>query len=129
MPAENHFRLFTRRNKIYSWISKEMSEKSLENIATADDSFAPTCISTCPLPFTSFNGHCLMNKLIDSVKSNKDSVYFLLEPWSRELNTDFILHNFSVGSVDLTKNTNPDKSKYSGYDIGFDSRSEFSFTD
>ena len=27
------------------------------------------------------------------------------------------------------KNANPDKSKYSGYDIGFDSRSEFSFTD
>ena len=106
-----------------------MLEKSLENIATADYSFAPTWISTYPLPFTSFNGHCLMNKLIDSVKNNKDSVYFLLEPWSRELNTDFILHNFSVGSVDLTKNTNPDKSKYSGYDTGFDSRSEFSFTD
>ena len=27
------------------------------------------------------------------------------------------------------KNANPDKSKYSGYDIGFDSLSEFSFTD
>ena len=33
------------------------------------------------------------------------------------------------GSVKLTKNVNPDKYKYSGYSIGFDSFSEFSFTD
>ena len=32
-------------------------------------------------------------------------------------------------SVKLTKNADPDKYKYSGYSIGFDSRSEFSFTD
>ena len=29
----------------------------------------------------------------------------------------------------LTKNADPDKYKYSSYNIGFDSRSEFSFTD
>ena len=29
----------------------------------------------------------------------------------------------------ICKNTDPDKYKYSGYRIGFDSRSEFSFTD
>ena len=33
------------------------------------------------------------------------------------------------GSVKLTTNADPDKYKYSGYDIRFDSRSEFSFTD
>ena len=33
------------------------------------------------------------------------------------------------GSVKLTKNTDLDKDKYSGYDIGFASRTEFSFTD
>ena len=33
------------------------------------------------------------------------------------------------GSVKLTKKPDPDKYKYSGYGIGFDSRSEFSFTD
>ena len=32
------------------------------------------------------------------------------------------------GSVKLTKNADLDKYKYSGYDRGFDSRSEFSFT-
>ena len=32
-------------------------------------------------------------------------------------------------SVNLTKNADLDKYKYRGYYIGFDSRSEFSFTD
>ena len=34
-----------------------------------------------------------------------------------------------MGSVKLTKNANPDKYKYIGYGIGFDSHSEFSFAD
>ena len=33
------------------------------------------------------------------------------------------------GSLKLTKNANPDKYKYNGYGIGFDSRSEFSLSD
>ena len=39
------------------------------------------------------------------------------------------LTNFSFASVKLTKNDDPDKYKYSGYGLGFDSRSEFLFTD
>ena len=37
--------------------------------------------------------------------------------------------NFLFGSVKLTKNADPEKYKYSDYGIGFDSRSEFLFTD
>ena len=44
-------------------------------------------------------------------------------------NTDFTLANCLFGSVKLTKNADPDKYKYAGYSIGFDSRSEFLFTD
>ena len=39
------------------------------------------------------------------------------------------MNNCLVGSVRVTKKTDPDKCKYSSYCIGFDSRSEFSFTD
>ena len=42
----------------------------------------------------------------------------------RNLNTDFILNDWLFGSVKLTKNVNPDKYKYSGYGIGFDSRTK-----
>ena len=41
----------------------------------------------------------------------------------------FKLNNCIFGSVELTKNSDPHKHKYSSYGIGFDSRSEFSFTD
>ena len=46
----------------------------------------------------------------------------------RNFNADFTLGNCLFGSVNLTKNTDLDKYKYSGYGIGFDSRSDFSFT-
>ena len=42
----------------------------------------------------------------------------------RNLNTDFILNDWLFGCVKLTKNVNPDKYKYSGYGIGFDSRTK-----
>ena len=35
---------------------------------------------------------------------------------------------YLLRSVKLIKNADPDKYKYSGYGIAFDSRSEFSFT-
>ena len=56
-------------------------------------------------------------------------ISYTLNPWLRNLNIDFTLKNCLFGSVKLTKNADPDKCKYSGYEIGFDSRSEFSFTD
>ena len=53
----------------------------------------------------------------------------MLNPWLRNLNTDFTLDNWLFGSVKLTENADPDKYKYSGCGIGFDSRSKFLFTD
>ena len=52
-----------------------------------------------------------------------------LDTWSRDLYTDFTLKNCLLGSAKLTKNPDPDKYIYSSYSIGFDSQSEFSFTD
>ena len=42
-------------------------------------------------------------------------------------NNDPTLKNCLFGAVTLTKNTDIDKYKYSGYGIGFDRRSSFSF--
>ena len=56
-------------------------------------------------------------------------VSHILGPQLRHLNTDFILGNCLFGCVKVTKTSDLDKYKYTGYGIGFDSRSEFSFTD
>ena len=43
-----------------------------------------------------------------------------------KFNTDFTLKDCLFGGVKLSKNTDPDKYVYTGYGIGFDSRSVFS---
>ena len=48
---------------------------------------------------------------------------------AKTLDANFTLGSCSFGSVKLTKNADLDKYKYSRYDIEFDSRSKFSFTD
>ena len=79
---------------------------------------------------TNFNGHYLINNNISFPKKVINLyISYILNPWLRNLNTDFTLKNCLFGSVKLNKNADPDKYKYSGYNIGFDSRSEFSFTD
>ena len=75
-----------------------------------------------------FNGHCLIKNNI-SIPKEVINLYisYTLSPWLRNLNTNFTLSNCLFGSVKLTKNVDPDKYKYSGYSIGFDSCSEFLF--
>ena len=45
-----------------------MSEKNIENITTSGSNFAPTLIDFYTLPYVKFNGHCSINKLLDSGK-------------------------------------------------------------
>ena len=53
----------------------------------------------------------------------------MLNPWLRNLNTEFTSNNCLFGFVKLTQSADADKYKYSGYSIVFDSRSGFLFTD
>ena len=84
-------RLFTNTSKVLSWKSKVLSVKSVENITTTDDDFAPTLINYYPLPDIKFNGHCLMNNSNTSAKIINLNISDTLDQWSRDLNTDFTL--------------------------------------
>ena len=129
IPAKKYIKCFSGSNDIYSWKSNGMSEKSIENINKIDYTFAPTLVSY-PLPYVKFDNYCLINNNIFIPKKVINLyIYYTLDPWSRDLDTDFTLGNCLFGSVKYTKNTDPDKYKYSGYAIGFDSRSKFSLTD
>ena len=50
-------------------------------------------------------------------------IFHTLNPWLRNLNTDFTIIAYCICKV---KTSAPDKYKYSAYSIGFDSRSGFS---
>ena len=107
-----------------------MSEENIENISKSYSNFALTFVDHHLWPDISFNGHCFINDDI-SIPKKVINLYisYILSPSLRNLNTDFKLNNCLFGSVELTKNADPGKYKYSGCGIGFDSRSEFSFTD
>ena len=53
-------------------------------------------------------------------------IVYDLDRWSRDINTYFTLEDCSFGAFKITKNADLDKYVYTGYGIGFDSRSEFS---
>ena len=52
-------------------------------------------------------------------------ITFELNKWSKDLNTDFSLRNCLLGAVKIAKTTDPDRYKYSTYDIVFNSRYDF----
>ena len=52
-------------------------------------------------------------------------ITFELNRWSKDLNTDFSLRNCLFGAVKIAKTANPDRYKYSTYDVVFNSRSRF----
>ena len=75
-----------------------------------------------------FKGSCLKQE--DKAPFTPNNVvnlfiFYELDIWSRDLNTDFTLKDCLFGAVKLTKNAGPDKYKCSSYSIGFDSRLEF----
>ena len=73
-----------------------------------------------------FRGSCLKN---DKAKSKYDKIlntYIAYDLQSNiNYNPDFTLENCLFGGVKITKNTDVDKYKYSGYGIGFDGRGAF----
>ena len=130
MSAKKYIKYFSVTTRIYSWKSKQISKESIENITKSDNNFARTFVNHHLLPDINFNGHCLINNNI-SIPKKVINLYipYLLSPCLRNLNTNFTLNNSLFGSVSPAKNTDSDKYKCSGYGIGLDSRSEFSFTD
>ena len=77
-----------------------------------------------------YNRHCLIENNVSIPKNTINlCLSYELGPELKYLNTDFTLDNCLFESVKLTRNPDPDKYNYTGYGIGFYSRSEFLFTD
>ena len=107
-----------------------MSEENIEIITKSKSSFAPTFVDHHVLLDINCNGHCLIKNNIPILKNVINLyIFYTLGPQLRNLSADFKLGNCLFGSVKLTKNADLDKCKYTGFGIGFDSRSEFSLPD
>ena len=74
-----------------------------------------------------------LNKKIKQLILQKNVVnlfiVYELDTWSQDINGDFTLINCLFGSAKLTKNSDSEKYKYSGYKIGFDLNSFYLLPD
>ena len=115
-------------DKIESWGSAEMLQESIKNSHTSDTTFAPKLVGKYRFNTMKFKGILLKQDSVSFLHKKVVNLY-IFDTCSKYLNTDFTLINCLIGTVNLTKNTDPNKNNYSDYGIGFDSRSQFSWAD
>ena len=124
----NYFTLITGTKYISSWKSKGLSEKTI---------VPPPTFTQCPnllIDYVGtkirlrFNGSCLKQRNISYTHGTIVNIYIVYELGSfGSYDGDPTLKKYLLGVVTLTKNTDISKYVYSGYGIGFDRRTSFSF--
>ena len=123
-PIDNYLKVNPKTGLFSEWKSKGLSDKIIK---PPDNSLAPIPgFKNDGKRYFRFNGGCLKE---DEAKSELDkiiNIYIVYDLESNlKYNPDFTLENCLFGAVKITKNTDVDKYKYSGYCIGFDGRGVF----
>ena len=114
---------------VLSWQSKGLSAEVIKLPSTSDNGLKPTLsyylASRIRVKFTK---SCLIQDKIIFNHGKVVNIYIVYELGASTSNIgDPTLKNSLFGAVTLTKNVDIEKYKYSGYGIGFDRRSSFSF--
>ena len=109
--------------------SKGLSDETITPYATSDNSLTPLIDHYSTKIRLKFKKSCLKqpNKLTYD-NGHIVNVYIVYELCaSSSSSSDPTLKNCLFGAVTLTKNVDIEKCEYSGYEIGFDRRSSFSY--
>ena len=116
-------------NIILSWKSKGLSDNSIKPPATSNNSLALTINYYYPSKIrVKFTRSCLEQDKVTFNHGKVVNIYIVYELGvSTSSDSDPTMKNCLFGAVTLTKNADIDKYGYSGYGIGFDRRSSFSF--
>ena len=127
-PVYKYFKTITNTDYILSWKSKGLSTESIKPISTSDNSLTPTINYYDYDIKVKFTGDCLKQPKITYTHKKVVNIYIVYElSASSSHSDDPTLKNCLFGAVTLTKNADIDKYGYSGYGIGFDRRSSFTF--
>ena len=113
--------------KVPSCKSKGLWAKNLTAPTSCDNILSPSIKWYGDSNFCSvFKESCLKQKKATFSPPNRINIFtvYQLDTWSQDLNSIFTLKRCLFGGVKLAKNADRDKYLYSGYGIGFDSRSE-----
>ena len=128
-PMRKYFTLITNTDYVSSWKSKGLSEESIKPLTTSDNSLAPAINNYGNKIRVKFGRSCLKQSNKLSYTHRKVvNIYIVYELGASSSHVnDHTLKNCLFGAVTLTKNADIDKYGYSGYGIGFDRRSSYSF--
>ena len=123
-----YFKLITNTNYISSRKSKRLSAESIKPPATSNNSHTPIVSYYGTKTRVKFTGSCLKQPKISYTHGKEVNIYIVYKLGaSSSHNNDPTLKNCLFGAVTLTKNADIVKYGYSGYAIGFNRRSCFSF--
>ena len=132
LPMGKYFKLNSVVNTtdyVLSWQYKGISNECIKLPTTSDNSLTPELNYYGNKTRIKFTRSCL--KQLDHIYAYKKvvNIYIVYELGASSSNfSDATIKNCLFGAVTLTKNADIEKYKYSGYDIGFDRTSSFSFT-
>ena len=127
-PVYRYFKTVTNTNYILSQKSKGLSAESIKPPTTSDHSLNPELSYYDYNIKAKFPGSCLKQSKITYTHKKSVNIYIFYELIASSFHSnDPTLKNYLFGAVTLTKNADINKYGYSGYGIGFDRRSSFSF--
>ena len=128
-PINKFLKLITNTYYVSSWKSKGLSAESIKPPTTSDNSLTPVLNYYGTKTRVKFTGSCSKQPKISYAHGKVVNIYIIYQLCaSSSHNNDPTLKNYLFGAVTLTKNADIDKYEYSGYGIGFDRRSSFSFS-
>ena len=123
-----YFKVAANAKYISSWKSKGLSDETIKPPATSDNSLSlliDYCGNEIRIKFT---GSCLQQPNVSYTHGTIVTIYIVYElSASSSHSNDPTLKNSLFGAVRLTKNADINNYPYSGYRIGFDRKSSFSF--
>ena len=132
LPMRKYFKLNSFVgviDRVLSWQSKGTSNESIKPPTTPNNSLNPRLSYNDTKIKVQFTGSCLKQPRFTFTHKKVVNIYIVYELGGSSSNVnDPTIKNCLFGAVTLTKNADIEKYKYSGYGIGFDRRSCFSFT-
>ena len=113
-------------DKVFSSKSKGLpDEKIIITVTSTDKSATKTVYENARIKVR-FNGDLLRQNQVTYNHGPVVNIYIVYEITPDTKTSNITLENCLFGAIKLTKNSDIDKYKYSGYGIGFDSRGRFS---
>ena len=127
-PINRYFKVIANTDYVSSWKSKGLSAESIKPPNSSDNSLTLVLNYYGTKTRVKFNGSCLQQPKLSYTHGTIVNIYIVYElSASSSHSDDPTLKNCLFGAVYLTKNADIDKHGYSGYEIGFDRKSSFSF--